>query len=336
MSRAFELKRNLDHIRANQDFDVWHIFNDRKERFHKLFWRPIKIESLPPYRFEGKIEKRLSWLDYPRADPRYPIVSKNLANALNDVKAFHSEVHTLVIYDWKNKKETTNKFVLLHLLEQLDILDKEKTELYEASGKVRNAVLKEPKSGYPPLFRVKGAGLTWFVSEEAKEALESSDIKGVEFIPLIDNETRKTFRTSFIETTDMPKSSKTQTNQDDLSNFKPYVYPPKPDHIIPLGIEGLLTVYFAKDYDELVEQYGKIRLITNIVAQYKEDQEPEAVKHCMGEVSSLVAHEHNEKYLRDKIVNEYGVKITISKLGGSYQVFLERLHEELAGKRLYT
>ena len=135
---------------------------------------------------------------------------------------------------------------------------------------------------------------------------------------------------------DISKSSKTQTTQDDLSHFSPYVYPPKPDHIIPTGIEGLLTVYFAKDYDELVEQYGFRRLITQIVAQYKEDQHPAAVKHCLNEVSILVSHEQNEKYLRDKIVNEYGVKIPISKLGGSYQIFLERLHEELVGKRLYT
>ena len=132
------------------------------------------------------------------------------------------------------------------------------------------------------------------------------------------------------------KEPKNQTTQDDLAYFKPCIYPPKPDHIIPTGIEGLLTVYFAKDYDELVEQYGKMRLITQIVAQYKEDQHPATVKHCLDEVLSLVAKEHNEKYLRDKIVNEYGVKIPISKLGGSYQIFLERLHEELVGKRLYT
>ena len=127
-----------------------------------------------------------------------------------------------------------------------------------------------------------------------------------------------------------------QTTQDDLSYFEPYVYPPKPDHIIPTGIEGLLTVYFAKDYDELVEQYGSRRLITNVVAQYKEDQHSAYVKDCLNEVESLVQYKHDEKYLRDKIVNEYGVKIPISKLGGSYQIFLERLHEELLGKRIYT
>ena len=331
MGKAYELKRNIDHCKANQDFDVWQIFKDQKERFHKLFWRPIRIESLPPHRFEGKIEKRLSWLDYPRANPRYPIVSKNLADTLSEVRKFHYEACTLVIHDWKIKKETTDRFILLHLLEQLDILDEEKTEFYEASGRVRNAVLKEPKEGYPPLFRVKGAGLTWYTSKEAKEALENSEMKGVEFIPLINDEARKTFRT--VESVELIQP---QITQDDLAYFKPHVYPPKPDHIIPMGIEGLLTVYFAKDYDELVEQYGKMRLITQIVAKYKEDQHPAAVNHCLDEVLSLVAKEHNEKYLRDKIVNEYGVKIPISKLGGSYQIFLERLHEELVGKRLYT
>ena len=132
------------------------------------------------------------------------------------------------------------------------------------------------------------------------------------------------------------KPKQPQPTQDDLSYFKPYVYPPKPDHIIPTGIEGLLTVYFAPDYDELVKQYGSRRLITNVVAQYKEDQHPAYVRDCLNEVSSLVAHKRDEKYLRDKIVNEYGVKILISKLGGSYQIFLERLHEELLGKRIYT
>ena len=130
--------------------------------------------------------------------------------------------------------------------------------------------------------------------------------------------------------------SQQQPAEDDLSNFEPYVYPPKSDHIIPTGIEGLLTVYFAKDYDELVEQYGKMRLITNVVAKYKQDRHSGYVRDCLNEVERLVAREHDEKYLRDLIANQYGVKIPISKLGGSYQIFLERLHEELLGKRIYS
>ena len=148
--------------------------------------------------------------------------------------------------------------------------------------------------------------------------------------------TRQQFLQEVLKILENKKPSQPQTTKDDLSNFSPYVYPPKPDHIIPTGIEGLLTVYFAKDYDELVEQYGKMRLITQIVAKYKEDQHYAYVKDCLNEVERLVNKQHDEKYLRDLIANKYGVKIPISKLGGSYQIFLERLHEELLGKRIYT
>ena len=330
--KAYKLTHNVDHFKSNQDYDIWHDIKDRGEKFDDKFLRLEPFGELPLHKFEGKIEKRLSWLDYPCEKFGYPIMSKKMISTLLSVGQFNHEIKPLTIYDWKSEK-TTDNFVFLHLLEWKDIIDRENCICYPETGRIKKYALKEPRSGYPPLFRVKGAGLKWFVSEEAKEALEEADIKGLRFVPLIYPESQIT--------TPEPKTVKSSTIQpsnfdDDLSNFKPYVYPPKPDHIIPTGIEGLLTVYFAKDYDELVQQYGFRRLISNIVAKYKEDQHPAAVKVCLDEVSSLVAHEHDETYLRDKIVNEYGVKITISKLGGSYQVFLERLHEELVGKRLYT
>ena len=132
------------------------------------------------------------------------------------------------------------------------------------------------------------------------------------------------------------KQEEKKLTQDDLAYFKSYPSPPKQDNVISTGIEGLLTVYFAKSYDELVEQYGKMRFISQIVAKYKEEQSAGYVTDCVNEVERLVNKQHDENYLRELIVNQYGVKIPISKLGGSYQVFLERVHEELAGKRLYT
>lgn len=183
MNKAYKIKRNLDHVRANQDYDTWQVFQNRKEKFNDLFWRFESIEELPPHRFEGKL-KRLEWLDYPRDMLLYPIISKKMLQTLFAVEQFQNETIPLKIYDWKSK-EITNNFVFLHLLECIDVLDEEKTEFYEASGRVSQAALKEPKGGYPPLFRVKDTGLTWFVSAEAKEALEAADIKGVSFVPLI-------------------------------------------------------------------------------------------------------------------------------------------------------
>ena len=184
MSRAFELRRNLDHIRANQDFDIWQVFEDREEIFYDLFWRLEPFDELPPHRFEGKIEKRLSWLDYPRVDLGYPIVSKKMVDTLLSVKQFNHEVKPLTIYDWKSKK-TTDNFVFLHLLEWKDIVDRKNCICYPETGRIKKYALKEPRGGYPPLFQVVGNEPTWYVSEEAKEALEEANIKGLRFVPLI-------------------------------------------------------------------------------------------------------------------------------------------------------
>ena len=184
MSKAYELIRNVDHVKANQDFDVWQVFKNRKERFHKLFWRLEPFDELPPHKFEGKIEKRLSWLDYPRSDPDYPIVSKKMVDTLLSVKEFNHEIKPLTIYDWKTEK-TTDNFVFLHLLEWKDIVDRPNCICYPETGRIQKIALKEPRGGYPSLFQVRGSTLTWFVSEEAKEALEEADIKGLRFVPLI-------------------------------------------------------------------------------------------------------------------------------------------------------
>jgi hypothetical protein len=166
--------------------------------------------------------------------------------------------------------------------------------------------------------------------------LSNQDVpKLAEHIKRYIEENRQSSDSSQSKRVQKTSSSHTQPSEEDLYPPKP-VYPPRPDHIIPAGIEGLLTVYFAKEYDELVKQYGKMRLITQIVAKYKEEQDPAAVRHCLNEVVRLLHQEHDEKYLRNKIVNEYGVKIPISQLGGAYKIFLERLHEELVGKRLYN
>ena len=185
MSKAYKLSHNLDHCRANQDYDVWHAFKDRKERFHELFYRLEPFDELPPHRFEGKIEKRLSWLDYPRVNPLYPIVSKKMVNTLLSVGNFNHELKPLTIYDWKSKDKTTDDFVFLHLLEWKDIIDRENSIYYPEIGGIKKFALKEPRGGYPPLFLVKDAGLTWFVSDKAKETLEILEIKGVHFVPLI-------------------------------------------------------------------------------------------------------------------------------------------------------
>ena len=186
MDKAYKLGRSLNHLRSNEDCDVWQVGKKLEEKID-LFWNLEPIEKFPSYKFEGKLEKRLSWLDYPAAYFNYPIVSKKMVNILLLVGQFQHQTIPLEIYDWKSE-EKTDDFVFLHLLECIDAIDFDKSIYYGediAPEDIQQFALKEPEKGYPPLFRVKGDEFWWFISTEAKEALEAANIKGVRFIPLI-------------------------------------------------------------------------------------------------------------------------------------------------------
>lgn len=183
MNKAYRIKHNLDHFRSNNDYDVWQVVQNRKEKFKKLFWKLEPIKKLPPHRFEGKFN-RLKWLDYPCDNFNYPIVSRRMADLLVSIGKFQCQIIPLEIYDYKSE-EKTNNFVFLHLLECIEALDREKTKYYEGSKDISEFALKEPIKGYPPLFMIEEDEFYWFVSAEAKEALEAEDIKGVSFVPLI-------------------------------------------------------------------------------------------------------------------------------------------------------
>lgn len=184
INNAYKLGSNLDHIKSNNDYDVWQVIQDRSEKI-KLFRKLEPISQLPPHRFEGKVEERLSWLDYPSDKFLYPIMSKKMVEVLTSVGQFKHQAIPLEIYDWISDQKTDD-FVFLHLLECIDALDSEKTIYYPADiGGIQRPALKMPQEGYPPLFMVKETGLTRYLSKEAKEALSANDIKGVHFVRLI-------------------------------------------------------------------------------------------------------------------------------------------------------
>ena len=152
--KAYKLTHNVDHFKSNQDYDIWHDIKDRGEKFDDKFLRLEPFGELPLHKFEGKIEKRLSWLDYPCEKFGYPIMSKKMISTLLSVGQFNHEIKPLTIYDWKSEK-TTDNFVFLHLLEWKDIIDRENCICYPETGRIKKYALKEPRSGYPPLFRVR-------------------------------------------------------------------------------------------------------------------------------------------------------------------------------------
>ena len=110
---------------------------------------------------------------------------------------------------------------------------------------------------------------------------------------------------------------------------------PEPAHVLAPGIEGMFSEYFSQSYDDLYQKYNSYRIIPLAVASYKKRVEPVAVKLSISEIERLIDKEYDEKTLKHKIFPKYGIKVEMSKLGVTYIGFLERVHEELVGKRLY-
>lgn len=188
MNRAYELGQDLSHRRGNEDYDIWHVYNDLNETFHNWFIkRNIPVNRLPPHRFEGKI-KRLQKYDYPWCNQPYPIMSMKMIEVLEDVGEFKHTVFPIDIYKPGTDNKLDVRFALLDLPEPFYFVDFEKST-YKGSLGVKQPALIEPEGGYPPLFRlyIKGVTAYTYVSAAAKEALEAADIKGVRFIELIDS-----------------------------------------------------------------------------------------------------------------------------------------------------
>jgi hypothetical protein len=147
-----------------------------------------------------------SWLpptDFPYIDQvrtSWPIMSRKMIEVLISVGDFPHQVIPVI---FKAEDEDfaarfcdgpspvlNHDYAILQLLKISNFLDLEKSE-YEnvayidglgtfihASGKI---VLKEPKEGFPPIFRVEGCETYLYISGAAKEALERAGIQGVDF-----------------------------------------------------------------------------------------------------------------------------------------------------------
>jgi hypothetical protein len=153
-------------------------------------WLITTIQMPERVRFEG-IEDLLRQTDYPYTRPSWPVMSKRMLEVLLSVRNFPCQAIPITIKDdqmlpdeqtgnWIRSGIENHNYVLIQLLEHLDVLDKENST-YSDTGIIRGITLREPEAGYPPIFRVSGDRVPLYVSAEAKTALEAADIKGVQF-----------------------------------------------------------------------------------------------------------------------------------------------------------
>jgi hypothetical protein len=198
MSKAYllEVEKNEEH---DLDYDAFCIPYEGNEFLGanlmgtRLFDFPTPIYFLTDFRF---IE---DW-DCIDNDRGIPIISSKLLKALNEVGQFnHRSIPICMISDsylkdrfdpsgnLKEEVPSNPNFCTLHLLEytkvfdyQLSTFDADPDDETEVEY-IDELVLKGPKNGFPPIFRIEEDLTLLFVSEEAKLKIESVGIRGCLF-----------------------------------------------------------------------------------------------------------------------------------------------------------
>lgn len=140
--------------------------------------------------------------DFVQNELNIPIVSQKFIDALKINQLEYMQLISIILLDEtvppnkifkllgngvrKEVSRNTN-FYTLKFNNQFDYCDKENSTFRklrsqpDSLGILKKTVLKEPANGFPSLFRIKESVSKLFLSAQAKEALESNNIKGCVF-----------------------------------------------------------------------------------------------------------------------------------------------------------
>jgi hypothetical protein len=139
--------------------------------------------------------KHLNMTDFPRLEDAHfwPVMSRKMAEVLLSVGDFPHQIIPVTFVDHSDIPIECD-YVIFHLTQLSNFFDLDesiysRTPVMNDSGRtvicdVKKLVLKEPKNGFPPMFRVKWNVVNLFVSAAAKTALEAADIQGLCFTTL--------------------------------------------------------------------------------------------------------------------------------------------------------
>jgi hypothetical protein len=196
-NRAYRLHCNIDHLGIGEiEEDAWLINYPKYSEINSLILNyPSGLPEL--IEFEA-ISSMLAMTDYPYTDVTWPILSKRMLDTLLSVGSFPHRAYPVVMLDVEAKYDKNSKkyiaprtenhnYFAIHLSEYLDAFDFENS-IYERSTinpdvikNIKWICLREPETGFPPLFTIEPASLDFFVSAEARAALEAANIQGIDF-----------------------------------------------------------------------------------------------------------------------------------------------------------
>lgn len=202
MVRVFKLNLNTERL-GDPAYDAVILPTEHSNKFRYYFSNPnlYGIENLPS---EISFLSNFNYLpeyDIPFTDSGLFIISSRTEKILSSIDFCNYYITVpVVMIDDTYLKERLDKdgnlkkdvpvirdYMAIRLSYLLDCFDYDKSDFRplrsnpKAPGRIRKLVLKEPSSGFPPIFRVNVISSAIFVSEEVKNLLEQNDIKGCVF-----------------------------------------------------------------------------------------------------------------------------------------------------------
>lgn len=187
------------------NWDLSHLGDDSHDARLIKFpgWENIvRLASTKEYSLPDKIVfsanlRTLESIDFPYNDVNWPIMSKKMLDVLVAVRKFPHRAIPIIMLDdvvtfddqgdAKHSGDENHEFVAVQILEHANVIDLE-SSIYEVDedfpGRIDNVeklVLKEPREGFYPLFRLAGYPIPLLTSQSARLALEGAGIQGVVF-----------------------------------------------------------------------------------------------------------------------------------------------------------
>jgi hypothetical protein len=206
-----------NHVNEDLGYDAALVPFDGSDLFDYVMFETDEIFGYPvPVEFQGLL-KTVRQTDYPVTRPSLPLMSKRMVEVLESVGSFPHNILPTRITDGVIGRSLSNKdahyneqgnlkpefytddYVLIQLTEHLDVMDLERSE-YESYDSELNLVkfvdkfvFKDIGRDFPPIFCLIHRPGILFLSEAAKEALETAGMKSLWLTSYGDTEVENIF-----------------------------------------------------------------------------------------------------------------------------------------------
>lgn len=201
MENIYEIDWDTSHL-VDIEYDVFHVPYEDNNFLGSEILDDFEFEHPKEILFRGDFSV-LNKVDFLVNDLLAPILSKKMIRILESIGSFPHRTISCGIIDFKispddsfenfeksilkPETEVNREYEILHILEHLDVLDYEKSDIIMSKidpsevSKIRKYVFKEPTDGFPPIFRIKEIFTPLFITEKVKQEFESTGIQGIKY-----------------------------------------------------------------------------------------------------------------------------------------------------------